>query len=229
MTIDIISKSSNIPFLTLDELKSEKRIESSFDDSILQRAIEASVDFFENNTSYYLREVTFELGLNYTDNVFSYYNSRGIDTFYDDYNTSYDLTRKDHPTYNIPLGKVSNKNFTELSLLFLRDNSQLTLNEDELNAFNNSNSVLITRKNPLQLSIDFEVYLRNIIGTRSLQQLRLRGNLRTDAITIIPYDIKQCLLRIASRLHEYPDDDINLLSDEYISNTIAKYKIDYRL
>lgn len=223
-----IDTSTNENVLSLEDVKSERRITNDLQDGRLNRAIESSISFFENQTGFYLRELTFNLNLKTSDQLDR--ESRSRESYADLYATTplrYSLNT--FTKFEVPIGKVSSGEIVGFDYVNTR-NERITLEEDRIDELNASNAILISRSLPLLLSVDLSLLNRSFVELLLYENedyFTLRG-LKTDANPFIENEIKNCLLRIALKLFEYPDDNV-MLNDSYVAATIGKYKVNHRI
>ncbi len=220
--------------LALTDLKQELRIDDDNDIETgrLTRIIRASIAFFENKTNFYLRQLTFDLGIKNSDALGA--EDRSIESFTDLYSPRDNVFYRNSniKLFPVPIGEIISNEIFKFSYIG-RDNSLIELSSTELARLNTTNAFSIRRDSPLLLAVDFSI-LRDFVEEHfinTFQDTYLTIRLKTSPSDdiFIEDEITECLLRIALKLYEYPDDDVHLLQDTFINETIFKYNLNLEI
>ena len=207
--------------LSLALFKQYLRIERGSEDLKLQGIIDDVVDLFQRSTGYIFRAGDLQLEFSIKDNVS--YDKGKQRTYASVFQRNEDAEWADH--YLTDLGvNVSTQKPKALSFLFNNGEEERVLDANQLANLVPDNFIIVLSKYPfifklprslgdLQSELDFNRFgLNNVV----------RCTLAVGGM-VVPNDLRQCIIRMASALYENPDISVAFEGDSLISSTIHHY------
>lgn len=216
--------------LSLDEVKAVLRIEDSAQDDKIQSQINSCVSMFEQATNYLIRSGV--LSLNFGSR--NLYNRRRNKNFLANYTAGTpfftSLVTNDSVIlqYSLPLaGKIP----AQRPLSFSFNNSKMeaiNLTQDEIQNLPENFFFPLSSK-PLLFSLKSDELESKFLDDNA-ENISMEININSGRdFSKTGDDIKECIMRMVSRLFEFPDFDINNSNDSFIIQTITHYNYKLKL
>lgn len=219
-------------YIPLSHLKEEMRVTTDREDEKIKRIINQAFEFFENNTGFLLRTGELELMFNIQDRID--YDNRSIRTYADywDRGVLGHYEENNYIYHTSCSAEVETQRPISLEFYSREDRIKQILTQEEIDTLP-ENFFFVQNTKTLAFMLSYKASIQSEVP-EVLREKSYSDN-TTLPITLkvktkdvfedkkLPQDIYACILRVASRLYEFPFDNTMIHRDYSIMGVLEKY------